>query len=89
MTDTSAPFIDFGDEEDEEEADLDEIKRKQDEEFDFSGALQRVASDSQKKTTGKGIVVTSHRSFCAEIIDSVFILLFRVFVQINQFTALK
>lgn len=63
MTDTSAPFIDFGDEEDEEEADLDEIRRKQDEEFDFSGALQRVASDSQKKTT-KGIVVTSHRSFC-------------------------
>lgn len=64
MTDTSAPFIDFGDDEDEEEADLDEIKRKQDEEFDFSGALQRVASDSQKKTAVKGIVVASHRSFC-------------------------
>lgn len=56
MTDTSAPFIDFGDEDDEEEADLDEIRRKQDEEFDFSGALQRVASDSQKKTTIKGAV---------------------------------
>jgi len=51
--DTSAPFIDFGEDEDEEQ-DLEEIKRKQDEEFDFSGMLRQTAAESQKKPTAKG-----------------------------------
>ena len=63
-TDGPAPFIDFGD---EEEVDLDEIKRKQDEEFDFTGMLQRSAAENkkQKKNAPKGTPTTS--SFTVDV----------------------
>ena len=46
-------FIDFGDEED---VDLEEIKRKQDEEFDFTGMMKQsaAASKKEKPSSNKG-----------------------------------
>lgn len=49
-------FIDFGDDED---VDLEEIKRKQDEEFDFTGMMKQsaAASKKDKPSSNKGVLL--------------------------------
>ena len=51
--DTLSPFIEFGD--DDEDFDVDEERRKQDEEFDFSAMMKQSAADSKQKDTSQGL----------------------------------
>ena len=51
-TDDSGPFIEFGD--DDEDFDVDEARRKQDEEFDFSAMMKQTATDTEQKQSSQG-----------------------------------
>ena len=51
-TDDSGPFIEFGD--DDEDFDVDEARRKQDEEFDFSAMMKQTATDTEQKQSSRG-----------------------------------
>lgn len=59
-TDTSSskedtsPFIEFGD--DDDDFDVDEARRKQDEEFDFGAMMKQSAADSKQKDSAQGLV---------------------------------
>jgi len=45
-------FIEFGD--DDEDFDVDEVRRRQDEEFDFSAMMRQSAADSKHKESSQG-----------------------------------
>ena len=48
----AGPFIEFGD--DDEDFDVDEARRKQDEEFDFSAMMKQSATDSSEQESTQG-----------------------------------
>ena len=51
----TSPFIEFGDE--DEDFDVDEARRKQDEEFDFSAMMKQSSADSRQKESSPGFSV--------------------------------
>jgi hypothetical protein len=52
--DNSAAFMDFGDE--DEDVDLEEVRRQQDEEFDFQAILKKATEKKSDKKTSQGSV---------------------------------
>jgi len=52
LKEDTSPFIEFGD--DDEDFDVEEERRKQDEEFDFSAMMKQSAADSKQKDTSQG-----------------------------------
>ena len=50
--DVASPFIEFGD--DDEDFDVDEVRRKQDEEFDFNAMMKQAAVDRKQADTSQG-----------------------------------
>jgi len=50
--DTSPSFIEFGD--DDDDFDVDEARRKQDEEFDFGGIMSQSATNSKQQVSSQG-----------------------------------
>jgi len=50
--DGTSPFIEFGDE--DEDFDVEEERRKQDEEFDFSAMMKQSAADNKQKESSQG-----------------------------------
>ena len=47
-------FMDFGD--DDEDFDVDEARRKQDEEFDFGAVMNQASTDAKQKESLQGFV---------------------------------
>lgn len=50
--DDASPFIEFGD--DDEDFDVDEARRRQDEEFHFSSMMKQAATDSKHRESSQG-----------------------------------
>lgn len=67
LKEDTSPFIEFGDE--DEDFDVDEARRKQDEEFDFNAMMKQSAADSKQKESSQGFFLYSscscRNSLCA------------------------
>jgi hypothetical protein len=60
--DNSAAFIEFGD--DDEDVDIEEVRRRQDEEFDFQAILKKATEKkSDKKTSQDGTYTACCKQF--------------------------